>query len=76
MSDVNERQSLSASRRTTLVPVRTLQPGDRLPVSGTDEILTVLRTTPHFGLDAVRFEGDDTLWRMHPDTLVRKLVEA
>jgi hypothetical protein len=48
------------------VPARTLQPGDRTP-----DGLVVLRTTPHFGALAIRFEGDDTLYRVHPDSPIQ-----
>ena len=50
----------------TPAPVRTLQPGDV-----TQEGLTVLRVTPEVGGRLhVRFEDDDTLWRMHRDSIV------
>lgn len=58
--------SPSGFAATTPVPVRTLQPGDV-----TQEGLTVLRVTPEVGSRLhVRFEDDDTLWRMHRDSIV------
>lgn len=55
----------SAANGCVPVPVRTLQPGDV-----TQDGLTVLRVTPLAGRLAVRFEDDNTLWRMHGDSTV------
>jgi hypothetical protein len=58
-------RSLTQARYAN-VPARTLQSGDRTP-----EGLVVLRTSPIDKALAIRFEGDDTIWRVHPDSLVQ-----
>lgn len=66
---MTERESLNASGSVP-VPARTLQPGDV-----TQEGLIVLRVTPEVGGRLhIRFEGDDTLWRVHRDSIVRLRV--
>lgn len=49
------------------VPARTLQPGDV-----TQEGLVVRRVTPEVGGRLhISFEADDTLWRVHRDSILR-----
>lgn len=68
---VLERETLRGFRSVP-VPARTLQPGDV-----TAEGLVVLRVTPEVGGRLhVRFKGDDTLWRVHRDSLVHLRVAA
>lgn len=58
--------------RNVPAPARTLQPGDV-----TQEGLVVLRVTPEVGGRLhVRFEDDDTLWRVHRDTILWLRVAA
>ena len=59
-------ESRASDIATTPVLMRTLQPGDV-----TQEGLTVLRVTPEVGGRLhVRFEDDDTLWRVGRDSIV------
>ena len=54
------------NRQLVPAPARTLQPGDVV-----DDGSTVLSVTPEVGGRLhVRFEGDDTLWRMHRESVV------
>jgi hypothetical protein len=63
-------RSLEACRYVN-VPARTLQPGDRTPEGD-----VVLRTSPCDKVLIVRFEGDDTHYRIHPDSPVQIEVRA
>lgn len=66
MTPKPDEQRIAAKRQELIpAPVRTLQPGDV-----TDDGRRVLRVTPLSGRLCVRFEDDDTLWRMHGDSVV------
>lgn len=57
---------MDSSAACVPAPARTLQPGDV-----TDEGLTVRSVTPEVGGRLhVKFEDDDTLWRVHRESVV------
>lgn len=67
---MNGERELLPQFHSVPVPARTLQPGDV-----TDDGSVVRSVTPEVGGRLhIKFEGDDTLWRVHRDSILRLRV--